>query len=90
MAKPHTPLLDSKYRAIGKLIGEKIREQRLTREMTQADLCVALGAVNPRISRLENATCRVTMEELYGLAAIFNVSPADLMPTMDEWRQASL
>jgi transcriptional regulator with XRE-family HTH domain len=90
MAQKSKPDLNAKYRAVGILVGNEIRLRRLEKEMTQSDLAVAKGISAEsfaRVSRVENATARVGLEELYEIAEALGCEASDLLPTMKEWRQ---
>ena len=60
-------------------IGEKIRELRTTRGISQQRLAELLGVSRPAISQIENGERKVSVDELDRLAKIFNISVNSLL-----------
>jgi len=60
-------------------IGEKIRELRTTRGISQQRLAELLGVSRPTISQIENGERKVSADELDNLAKIFNISVNSLL-----------
>lgn len=60
-------------------LGQRIRNYRESRGLSQKKLARRLGVSRPTISQIENGERKICAEELQKLADIFNISIADLM-----------
>lgn len=60
-------------------IGQKIRELRTNRGISQQRLAELLGVSRPTISQIENGPRKVSADELDRLAKIFNISVTSLL-----------
>lgn len=56
------------------LFGDTIRNLRVSRKMTQAQLSQRIGVARPMISAYENETRQPSHETLIKIAGVFNVS----------------
>lgn len=65
-------------------LGEKIKELRLEKKMTQQQLANRLGLVKGSISAYEQGTKYPSLEVLANLCRIFNVSADYLLGLSDE------
>ena len=64
---------------IGQRFGNRVRELRESREMTQVDLCETTGWGQAYLSRLENGRIDVCLKSIQALANTFNLSISELM-----------
>ena len=107
---PHRePARGAAVRAVETHIGERLRQVRLRRGMTQGDLAAAIDAAGgvpgqpevvdgevvereptrlarSTIAKIESQVRGVSLNELVTLAAVLNVSPANLMLPVDDDR----
>ena len=63
---------------IKKLLGQRIRQLRKARGITQEELAEMLGIGTPNISYIENGKFSPSMENFEKLVNIFNVEPYEL------------
>lgn len=63
-----------------KLFRVKLKEIRLDRGMTQAELAKKIEAHQPFVSALESGETSPTLETIAKLAEALKVAPRDLMP----------
>lgn len=59
--------------------GEKIRQARLAKGMSQSDLAAALGVTKPAISRYELGQRHLSPDQLAAMSNILDVSVTDLL-----------
>ena len=64
---------------IGESFGNRIKELRKDREMTQLDLCAVTGWEQAYLSRVENGRIDVCLKSIQALANAFGLSIAELM-----------
>lgn len=63
---------------IKKLLGQRIRQLRKARGITQEELAEKLGICTPNISYIENGKFAPSMENFEKLVNIFDVEPYEL------------
>ena len=63
---------------IKKLLGQRIRQLRKARGITQEELAEMLGIGTPNISYIENGKFAPSMENFEKLVNIFNIEPYEL------------
>jgi transcriptional regulator with XRE-family HTH domain len=71
---------------VGKVFGERLRELRLKRKLTQTEVAERSGLLQHHISQLENGVGMPTLATILKLAAAIGCKPADLLSvfnTMD-------
>lgn len=68
-----------------KLVDGKLRETRLRRALTQAELAEKAGTTEATVNRLENGLQDPRMSTLRKVAAALGVEPADLI----DWEATS-
>ncbi|HYI12354.1 MAG TPA: helix-turn-helix transcriptional regulator [Thermoanaerobaculia bacterium] len=64
---------------VGKVFGERLRELRLKRKLTQADVAARSGLLQHHISQLENGVGMPTLATMLKLAAAIGCKPTDLL-----------
>ena len=64
-------------------VGTKIREWRLRRELSQADVARRAGITQASLSNYENGKRDMPLSTLVGVAAALNVSLGDLLELPD-------
>ena len=69
---------------IKKLLGQRIREIRKSRGITQEQLAEMLGIGTPNISYIENGKFAPSIENFEKLVEIFEVEPYELYKFSDE------
>ena len=74
---------DSKSRERARRVGQRIRYLRQRADMTLDEVAEAMGLVFQTIAKYENGEIRVSMDRLEPLAAVFKVTPQDVVG----WRQ---
>ena len=57
-----------------KRLGERIRELRINKGLTQEVLAEMVGCSNNHLSHIENASCKVSLNMLVSIAKVLNVS----------------
>jgi transcriptional regulator with XRE-family HTH domain len=67
-------------------MGKRIRRQRLTKRLTQAQVGIAVGISRVQISSIESGICGTTPETIYSLSVVFNCSVADLFPEHSQYK----
>jgi len=55
------------------LVGEKIRELRKSRSLTQAELAAKIGVQQSDLCRMETGEYKVSLETLFGVLSIFGL-----------------
>jgi len=71
---------------VGKVFGERLRELRLKRKLTQTEVAERSGLLQHHISQLENGVGMPTLATILKLAAAIGCKPTDLLSvfnTMD-------
>ncbi len=56
------------------LVGQKIRQIRKSRHLTQADLASRIGVTQSDLSRMENGEYKVGLDTLFKILQVFEVS----------------
>lgn len=64
---------------IGQRFGNRVRELRESKEMTQLDLCESTGWGQAYLSRLENGRIDVCLKSMETLGSAFDLSISELM-----------
>ena len=67
--------------------GEKIRQARLAKGMSQSDLAAALGVTKPAISRYELGQRHLSPDQLAAMSGVLDVSITDLLDLEPEKRK---
>jgi transcriptional regulator with XRE-family HTH domain len=76
-----------------KTFGERVKELRERRGISQRELVEALERLGvpmhqPGIARIQKGTRKVSLEELFAIAAVFDVPPESLYwPPLDTWEE---
>jgi len=70
-------MMTSKFKRQSHLVGTKIRSLRKDRSLTQADLAHRIGIQQSDLCRMENGEYKVSLETLFKILAIFEMSIAD-------------
>ncbi len=78
-----TTNLETEQRAMRSEIGQRIREWRLRREMSQAEVARVAGITQASLSNYENGKRDMPLSTLLGVAAALNVSLGDLLDLPD-------
>ena len=72
------------------LVGQKIRQIRKSRHLTQADLAARIGVTQSDLSRMENGEYKVGLDTLFKILHVFELSmsrffeePSAEMPVSD-------
>ncbi|NLY21536.1 MAG: helix-turn-helix transcriptional regulator [Tissierellia bacterium] len=65
--------------ASNKTLGEKIREYRISNNMSQEFVAESLEISRQAVSKWENGTSNPSTSNLIALAKLFNISPEDLI-----------
>ncbi len=68
-----------------KLFGEKLREIRQSRELTQVQLAMASGLELSQISRIERGVINTSISQLFQIAEALGVHPKALFDF--DWKQ---
>jgi transcriptional regulator with XRE-family HTH domain len=80
LGKDRTMLMDDNTRAILRCdVGGKVREWRLRRELSQADVARHAGITQASLSNYENGKRDMPLSTLVGVASALNVSLGDLL-----------
>ena len=61
------------------LIGQRIKEQRIKKSMTQENIAEHLNISVSYVSRIERAAVKISLETLVKIAVLIDVSPAFLI-----------
>jgi len=64
---------------VGKVFGERLRELRLKRKLTQSEVAARSGLLQHHISQLENGVGMPTLATMLKLAAAIGCKPTDLL-----------
>ena len=64
---------------VGEMFGERLREVRLKRKLTQAQVSERSGLFQHHISQLERGVGMPTLETILKLAAAIGCKPTDLL-----------
>src|SRR4051812_27261478 len=65
-------------------IGQRIREQRDRRSMTQADLAQAISLTRTSITNIEKGRQKLMIHTLFEVARVLGVSPQTLLPDPEQ------
>lgn len=69
---------------LARYVGNKIKEFRTRRGMTQEELAELMGTTKQSIGRYENGSRRANQDNIFDLAEIFNRSIDDFFPNISE------
>ena len=61
-------------------IGQLIRNRRLQLKMTQESLALQCGIDRSYMGRIERGEVNLTVEKIYEIASVLNISPKELLP----------
>lgn len=64
---------------VAEMFGERVREKRRARKLTQVQVAERAGMLQHHISRLENGEVMPTLETILKLAAAIGCKPTDLL-----------
>ena len=64
---------------VAKIFGERVREKRRARKLTQVQVAERAGMFQHHISQLENGEVMPTLETILKLAAAIGCKPTDLL-----------
>lgn len=78
-----TSAVEVGHQALRTDVGQRIREWRLRREMSQADVARQTGITQASLSNYENGKRDMPLSTLLGVAASLNVSLGDLLDLPD-------
>ncbi|WP_264686517.1 WO male-killing family protein Wmk [Wolbachia endosymbiont (group B) of Rhopobota naevana] len=67
-----------------KVIGQEVRNRRLTKGYTQKDLAKKIGTTYQVILQYEKGTRKISIEKLYAIAKVLSVDIIDLIPVSNE------
>ena len=67
----------------GTTIGQRLRQVRRMRDMTQDDLGEAVGMVRTAVAKIENGYRQMTATELFSIARVLCVAPETFDPDSD-------
>lgn len=70
----------SRITPVDRYVGQRIRETRLMRRMSQEKLAAAIGVSFQQVQKYEKATNRVSAGSLVDIARALDVSPAHMLP----------
>lgn len=74
-------------RVLQRALGTRVRLERQRAGLSQRQLADQIGVTGPTISALENGHRGPSIEALCRLAAVLNVAPGVLLPTLEELNQ---
>lgn len=66
-------------RMIYKIIGQRVREYRIARQLTQEDISEKLQMSRPSITNIESGKHRIQIHILYELAKLFDIPIQNLV-----------
>lgn len=78
-----TMTLDIEQRAMRSEVGQRIRDWRQRREMSQAEVARVAGITQASLSNYENGKRDLPLSTLLGVSAALNVSLGDLLDLPD-------
>lgn len=61
-------------------IGQLIRKKRIEKKITQEALALQCGIDRSYIGRIERGEVNITVEKLYEIAAVLEISAKELLP----------
>lgn len=74
-----TMTIDMEQRALRSEVGQRMREWRLRRELSQAEVARVAGITQASLSNYENGKRDMPLSTLLGVAGALNVSLGDLL-----------
>ncbi|RMF74065.1 MAG: helix-turn-helix domain-containing protein [Alphaproteobacteria bacterium] len=74
---------------VDRFVGQRIRERRLARGVTQQGLAKALGISYQQVQKYENGTNRISAGRLFVLARLLGADVADFFPGKDDGTEAN-
>lgn len=72
-----------KEQDLNRFVGNRIREERKLRKMSQKEVGERIGVKHNTISQYENATNSPDQESLFNIARVFGIRVGDLFPPME-------
>ena len=70
--------------AVNGVFGERLARARRVRNVSQRDLALRVGVSRATIANLEGGKQNVQLHQVFAFAAILDVQPEELIPTMPE------
>lgn len=64
------------------LLGQNVRKARKEKNMSQEKLALMCGLDRSYMGRIERGEVNITVEKLYDVAKILQVSPQELLPIL--------
>jgi transcriptional regulator with XRE-family HTH domain len=71
------------------LVGEKIREIRKTRGLTQADLATKVGVQQSDLCRMETGEYKVSLDTLFRILGVFEINIGEFFQVTGQTLEAS-
>lgn len=68
--------------AIDVEIGQRLRQARIRRDLSQAELGAAIGVTFQQVQKYEKGESRIALSTLAQLRSALQIEPADLLPTL--------
>lgn len=68
---------------MNKILGDRIKEIRTSKNFTQEQVAETIGVSRQRYARMENGVNDITLDILSKLSAVFNVSVVDITKVLD-------
>jgi transcriptional regulator with XRE-family HTH domain len=75
-------------RDLYQVIGGKVRDARIKRELSQADLARRLSLSRSSVTNIENGLQKISVLDIFKVADILDVDIAELLPTRLELAQS--
>ena len=69
---------------MNELLGERIKELRIARHLTQEQVADSIGASRQKFARIENGANNITLEILSKIAGVLDVTVGDITRVLDE------
>lgn len=70
---------------IDRHVGQKVRQARIFRGMSQEDLAVAIGLTFQQVQKYENGSNRLSASRIYQIAKILRLKPAYFFEGLPEY-----
>ncbi|PZO89022.1 MAG: XRE family transcriptional regulator [Micavibrio aeruginosavorus] len=75
---------------IDRHVGQKVRQARIFRGMSQEDLAVAIGLTFQQVQKYENGSNRLSASRIYQIAKILRLKPAYFFEGLPEYRDEDI
>ena len=76
--------------AIAQLVGTHLQQLRRSKNIKQEVFAEVLGLSRTTASNIERGKQRISIDQIYLAAALFQVSPGDLLPPLQEIKRSSI